>query len=242
MNANRCSGHLNCVAKLDITRAHVNEWIVNMQATVGPLFVVQGYLLFAAWAHADSSLKVAFNAPPSVPGAPANAADCVRTPSFISALHDPIGADIVASELGASRLKPVTFLRSQGEKILSMSASESAAVWRSSKPPFAACLAQCVRLPDLARTVRITLTRADGKSRCAQLPSDDIPYFQSPAIDCGDGTRWSEVITRPIQGDWLVCATVMNTAPAQSSHNMTVSYEYYSVQIGMSAAREEAHY
>lgn len=173
-----------------------------------------------------------FEAPLSEAGTPSTARACKYAPAFISAIRDPVGADAITSEIGGARSRPTTFLRSRGNEIISILAKENAALWRPSEPPFAACLAQCVLLPEYARTVRITLTKADGRSRCAQLPSVDIPFFEAALIDCDDGSRWADVVTHPVQGDWLVCATVVNTTSRPTNHRMSVLYEYRHVQIG----------
>lgn len=175
-----------------------------------------------------------FAAPPSPAGTSSATRSCKRMPAFITALQDTAASAVIDREVSAVRLTPVVFLRSRANTIDSIRAGDDPTLWREAKLPFAACLSQCVRLPQYARTQRIILSGADGKSRCAYLPSADIPYHEAASVSCHDGTYWMDVITRPVSGDWLVCATVLNTTGRSTQHRMSVSYEYTNVQIGAS--------
>jgi hypothetical protein len=164
-----------------------------------------------------------------------SAGSCKFSPQFIAVFKDSKLRETLAAALDGDALQPMTVLRSQGNSVAARRFAEVAELWQTSAGSTAACLAQCVKLPPLARLTRIVLTNADGRTRCEQLPGRSIPSLQAASVDCGDGTRWQEIVAKPASGRWLVCAAVTNTATTPARSRMGLDYEYRTVQIGTTA-------
>lgn len=195
--------------------------------------IVSAVLIGGSAIAAQPANEISFHAPASASQADIlpTVVDCTYTSAFASALRDPRAAAVIADAVGNSRLKPRVFLESKGERTVSVLAAEDAALWRQPpNKPSAACLTQCFLLPEYARATRVILSAADGQARCALLPSNSHPRFEAASIDCGDGSYWRDVVAHPVQSNWVVCATVLNTRTNSTHHMMTVSYEYRHVQ------------
>lgn len=216
----------------------------NVRRSLALLILITGASLAAAHAVekaqetaqdlASASLRgeteMLFHAPASIAPQDGAVHACAMTPAFIAGFHDEATAATIAAELGESRSAPVTFLMSLGNDVRERRAEQNTVLWQAPQPASATCVAQCMRLPDLARPRRISLSGADH-ARCAHLPSEELPYFEAALIECGDGTHWSNVITRPVQGSWLVCGTVINATRRATIHRMTIEHEHQPLPV-----------
>jgi hypothetical protein len=196
-------------------------------------------LIACSRAGAESTSEISFATTAGHQVTRATTADCARMPAFGLSLRDPELAAVVSDAVGDTRLQPKVFLQSTAERTFTLVAGDTALWQRPVQTPAAACLTQCFRLPQYARTTRLKLSASDGTARCATLPSADHPSLDSALIDCGDGSYWRDVVAQSVHGSWLVCATVLNTRPSRTRHMMTVSYIYHVVQIADAQAESE---